>query len=233
MKFRSIKQNITKKEQSLSTGFHIRNYTNYTWFIIITSVVLFTTIGAYYAFEYTPKYQATALLENKIYGSVNVLANNANNHQVMYKSNVAREVDLIKTDDVFSLAVSKLLKNAQLYPLLSKYDKRELFNMIKDKTSITIPTAELRAHGSDVTNISDLIRISYSDLNPNLAASVVNAVTQAAVDSSKLRKQKQLNEAITLLNTQKKPSRKPFTEVNNRKSFIKSDRFTSRFTYRK
>lgn len=50
--------------------YNIRNYVNYSRFIISFVTALFFIGGSYYAFFLTPKYDATVLLSSKIYGSL-------------------------------------------------------------------------------------------------------------------------------------------------------------------
>lgn len=91
-------------------SYNIRNYVNYTRFLIVTITLLFTVGGAYYAFFLTPKYQATVLLSSKIYGSLS--ASSLSTDKMLpvddKETSAPRQLVLIQTQNVLRKLVDQL-----------------------------------------------------------------------------------------------------------------------------
>jgi len=90
--------------------FNIRNYVNYSRFLIITTTILFTIGGTYYAFFHTPKYMATVILSSKVYSSLSGAASSEERELPIEDRETAapRELELIKSQAVLSRVVQRL-----------------------------------------------------------------------------------------------------------------------------
>lgn len=106
------------KPTSRDFSYNIRNYVNYTRFLIVTITLLFTLGGAYYAFFLTPKYQATVLLSSKIYGSLS--ASSLSTDKILpvddKETSAPRQLVLIQTQSVLTKLVEQLHLDITITP---------------------------------------------------------------------------------------------------------------------
>lgn len=160
---RSPKQNgssITPAQHNFK--FNIRNYVNYTRFLIILITLLFTLGGSYYAFFLNPQYQATVLLSSKIYGSLS--ANSQANDKMLpvddKDTSAPRQLVLVQTQTLLRKLVDKLhlnltieTNNSSVLPSCLSIDKLTS-PMSLNKTDVVITVEEQNAYNVEVPSIN-------------------------------------------------------------------------------
>jgi len=253
--------------------FNIRNYINYSRFLIILTTILFTIGGTYYAFFHTPRYTATVVLSSQIYGSLSAAAISENKGIPLDDKETAapRQLELIQTKQILrklvnglNLNLEKSGRNASLLRVetlevpeslnntpivITPVDgrrfnidipskeiaaggvlrERETFST-PDGKAVTILISALPPEGSRVTLkkipvgeaideflanslfeapgvteklVTNLIRVSYTGMDPRKVTSVVNKLAEIAVEESKQEESKEARRALTLFEVER------------------------------
>lgn len=269
---RSNKSSITPSR--FNYRFNIRNYLNYTRFLIIMTTILFTIGGTYYAFFYTPRYQASVYLSSQVYGSLSAAALSKDKAIPLddKETSAPRQLELLQTPQILTelvktldldltvegkladqfviseLTLSRSLYNETIlittiddltyrvdipaanfeaegtlkYPEVFAVDNENMLQIQLDAIP-QIPGAELtlvkrpigetideilanslfEAPGVDDKLVTNLIRVSYTGMNPQKIAKIVNTLADLAVQNSKFEEKREAFQTLELMNLER------------------------------
>jgi uncharacterized protein involved in exopolysaccharide biosynthesis len=94
--------------------FSLRNFISVFNLIIFLSTLVFFLGGIFYAFLYTPKFQASGLLRSQPYAQINEISSNPLKDKKDTAPRTLQEMDLIKTHSVFKKTVEMLYLNLEI-----------------------------------------------------------------------------------------------------------------------
>jgi len=192
------RRNETNKP-SYSTSdfqFNIRNYMNYSTFVILVSTILFFIAGVYYAFFMTPIYQSTAYVENQPYDSAGGLSQSRKLDPLpLDVPDPNRDLQLINAPVVVNEVIDKMIQSK----LSNTKDKKSIdvnkettrLQNIISNVQITIPALQ-----------SAFILVQLKGQDAKETTDIVNSMVEVAARRSEERNHKQLNDMeISLQNT--------------------------------